>query len=135
MTSGMRHALLAIIVLAACNKSDNACDGACKTADTKYAIADKHTVDQESWTAFDGNTYTLLRVEYGGDVDEYSVYCGFIVGGEEYPVYGDFVTDEDVLFDETFDLTGLDLPIFEDDAFDAWLWDTDVEDDILIDCF
>jgi hypothetical protein len=63
------------------------------------------------------------------------VYCGFIVGGEEYPVYADFQVDEDVLFDEDEDLSGLDLPIFDDEDFDAWLWETDASDDILIACF
>ena len=143
----MRHALLALIgtiLFVGCSKDDASCDGVCKTTDTKYGITERtiHAVDQEAFTAFDGNTYTLLRVEYG-DTEEcdafdencgYSVYCGFIVNNEEYPVYADFVADEDVLFDED-DLPGLDLPIFDDEDFDEWLWDTDSEDDILIECF
>ncbi len=135
MTGVMRHALLALILLAGCSKDSPSCDGACKTADTKYSISDIHAVDQKSFAAFDGNTYTLVRVEFGGDEEEYSVYCGFTVGNDEYPVFADFVTDEDALFDEDADLTGLDLPIFDDKAFDAWFWDTDSEDDILIECF
>jgi hypothetical protein len=134
MTAGMRLALLALILLAACSKDDSSCDGACGTAGSKYSISNIHAVDQKSFPAFDGNTYTLVRVEFGGDEEEASVYCGFVVGGEEYPVYADFVTDEDVLFDE-YDLTGLDLPIFDDDAFDEWYWETDSDDDILIECF
>lgn len=134
MTSGMRHALLVLLLAAGCSKSDATCDGACKTANTKYSITDIHAVDQKAFTAFDGNTYTLVRVEFGGDEDENSVYCGFTVGSDEYPVYADFVTDEDVLFDE-YDLSGLDLPIFDDEDFDSWLWETDVEDEVLIACF
>jgi hypothetical protein len=143
----MRHAILALfamIVFVGC-KDSASCDGACKTTDAKYGITGRtvHAVDQEQFSAFDGKTYTLVRVEYG-DTEEcdafdeacsYSVYCGFIVDGEEYPVYGDFVTDEDVLFDEDEGLTGYDLPIFDDEAFDEWLWETDSEDDILIECF
>jgi hypothetical protein len=143
----MRIALLvtfAVILFAGC-KSDDACDGACAKPDAKYGIADRtvHSVRERTFDGFDGERYTLVRVEFGEtavcDVfDEnctYSVYCGFVVGGEEYPVYGDFVTDADVLFDEDADLTGLDLPIFDDEDFDTWLWDTDVDDDILIACF
>ena len=142
----MRHVLLALIPLlllaAGCGDGDS-CDGACATTDKKYGIAarDIHDVDQRSWDAF-GAQYTLVRIEFGAqECDEfgedctYSLYCGFIVGGEEYPVYGDFVSDADVLFDEDADLTGLDLPIFDDDDFDDWLWDTDSEDDALIECF
>lgn len=144
--SFMRHGLLALfatILFVACN-SDESCDGACKTTDAKYGITQRtiRAVDQATFDAA-GAKYTLVRVEYG-DVEEcdafdedcgYSVYCGFVVGGEEYPVYGYFVTDADVLFDEDDDLTGHDLPIFDDEDFDEWLWDTDSEDDILIECF
>ena len=146
--SVMRHALLAtfaVILFAAGCKDSDSCDGACKTTDAKYGMNDRsvHAVDQHTFAGFDGLDYTLVRVEYGNvetcdAFDEncsFSVYCGFIVSGEEYPVYGDFVTDEDVLFDEDYDLTGLDLAIFDDDEFDDWLYDTDVEDDILIECF
>jgi hypothetical protein len=143
----MRHALLALfatIVFVGCKDSDS-CDGACETTDAKYGISQRtvHSVDQQTFDAYDGLGYTLVRVEYG-DVEEcdafdedcsFSVYCGFIVEGEEYPVYGDFVTDEDVLFDEVGGLTGYDLPIFDDEDFDEWLWETDSEDDILVECF
>ena len=131
----MRHVLLALIPLLllaiGCGDGDS-CDGACATTDAKYGISERkiHAVDQRSWDAFD-EKYTLVRVEFGAD----SLYCGFIVGGEEYPVYGDFTVDEDVLFDEDWDLTGLDLAIFDDDDFDDWLWETDSEDDALIECF
>jgi hypothetical protein len=143
----MRHVLLALIpllLLAVGCSDDDSCDGACVVAGAKYNISDRtvHDVDQRTFDAF-GEKYTLVRVEFGDtqecdDFDEncyYSLYCGFIVGGEEYPVYGDFVSDEDVLFDEDADLTGLDLPIFDDDDFDDWLWETDSEDDPLIECF
>ena len=142
----MRHVLLALIpvLLLAVGCDGDKCDGACATTDAKYGISDRkiHAVDQKTFEAFD-ESYTLVRVEFGNvqecdEFDEncyYSLYCGFIVGGEEYPVYGDFVTDEDVLFDEDYDLTGLDLEIFDDDDFDDWLWDTDSEDDVLIECF
>ena len=130
----MRHALLAVIatILFVGCKDEGSCDGACETTDDKYGISQRtiHAVDQRTWN-YDGLDYTLLRVEFGSD----SLYCGFIVDGEEYPVYGDFVTDEDVLFDEVYDLTGYDLEIFDDEDFDEWLWETDSEDDILIECF
>jgi hypothetical protein len=130
----MRTALLvmfAVILFAGCERSDS-CSGACETTDAKYGIGDRAiiAVDQRGF-AYDGFDYTLVRIEYGAE----SVYCGFIVGGEEYPVYADFQVDEDVLFDEDEDLSGLDLPIFDDEDFDAWLWETDVDDDILIECF
>lgn len=118
-------AVLALGLLAAC-KDDEASTGA------SYGIADSIiAVDRRTFTAFDGNAYTLARVEYGAN----SVYCSFTVGGEEYPIYADFQTDEDVLFDEDEDLTGWDLAIFDDEDFDAWMWDTDADDDVLIECF
>ena len=143
----MRHALLALIatILFVGCKDSESCDGACETTDAKYGISQRtiHTVDERTFDAYDGLDYTLVRVEFGETeecdaFDEYcsfSVYCGFIVAGEEYPVYGDFVTDEDVLFDEVYDLTGYDLAIFDDEDFDEWLWETDSEDDVLIECF
>ena len=143
----MRHVLLGLIPLlllaVGCDDGES-CDGACATTASKYGIANGtiRDVQQRTFEAFDDN-YTLVRIEFGNvqecdEFDEncyYSLYCGFIVGGEEYPVHGDFVSDEDVLFDEDYDLTGLDLEIFEDDDFDSWLWDTDSEDDVLIECF
>lgn len=146
--SGMRFALLALfatILFIGCS-SDESCDGACKTTDAKYGITERtvRAVDKTTFVdASDGEKYTLVRVEYG-EVEEcdafdencsYSVYCGFVVDGEEYPLYGYFVTDEDALFDEDADLTGYDLPIFDDEDFDEWLWETDADDDILIQCF
>ncbi len=143
----MRHALLALfatILFIGCS-DEGSCDGACATTDAKYGIAERtiHAVDQRTFDADDGIKYTLLRVEFGDTKDcdafdeycSYSVYCGFVVDAEEFPVYGDFVTDEDVLFDEDDDLTGYDLAVFDDDAFDEWLWETDSEEDILIECF
>src|SRR6188508_371706 len=105
----MRHVLLALIpllLLAVGCGDDDSCDGACATTATKYGITSTiHDVQQRTFEAFD-ESYTLVRIEYGNvqECDEYddcyySLYCGFIVGGEEYPVYGDFVSDEDVLFD------------------------------------
>lgn len=142
----MRHALIALIglILFVGCEAGEPCDGACETTDAKYGIAGRtiHAVDQKTWDAFDGRSYTLVRVEFG-DTEEcdafdedcgYSVYCGFVVGGQEYPVYGDFVADEDVLFDDD-ELTGLDLPIFDDEDFDDWLWETDASDDLLVECF
>jgi hypothetical protein len=143
----MRHCLFALFALAlvACSDDDKAsCDGACKTTESKYALNERtiHAVDEKSWDA-DGVKYTLLRVEYG-DTEEcdafdedcgYSYYCGFVVDGADYPVDFYFVTDDDALFDEDEEPTGYDLPIFDDDAFDEWLWETDDEDDILIECF
>jgi hypothetical protein len=131
----MRTALVvtfAVILFSGCKSSDS-CSGACETTDAKYGIGDRTilAVDQRAFAAYDGLDYTLVRIEYGSE----SVYCGFTVGGEEYPVYADFQTDEDVLFDADEDLTGLDLPIFDDEDFDTWLWETDVDDDILIACF
>ena len=143
----MRHALLvtfAVILFAGCKDSDS-CDGACKTTDAKYGIGERtvHASDEHTFADVDGTGYTLVRIEFG-DTEEcdsfdencsFSVYCGFVVGGEEYPVYGDFVSDEDVLFDDDYDLTGLDLPILDDEDFDNWLWETDADDDVLIECF
>lgn len=145
----MRFALLALfatILFVGCGSEEESCDGACKTTDAKYGITQRtiHAVDKATFTdGDDGKKYALVRVEYG-DVEEcdafdedcsYSVYCGFVVDGEDHPLYGYFVADEDVLFDDADDLTGHDLPIFDDEDFDAWLWETDPEDDILIECF
>ena len=142
----MRHALLAVfavIVFVGCS-DDETCDDACKTIETQYALNQRtiHAVDQKAFES-EGATYTLLRIEYG-DTEEcdvfdedcsYSTYCGFVVGGKDYPLDFYFVTDEDALFDEDTELTGYDLPIFDDEDFDEWLWETDSEDEVLIECF
>ena len=143
----MRHALLAlfaIIVFVGCSDDEKSCDGACKTVESQYALTERtiHAVDEKSFES-EGVTYTLLRVEYG-DTEEcdnfdedcsYSTYCGFVVKNEDYPLDFYFVTDEDALFDEDIELTGYDLPIFDDEDFDEWLWETDSDDEPLIECF
>ncbi len=150
----MRHAILALIpllLLVACH-DDDSCKGTCKTTATKYDLDSRtlHAADQETFVDDDGTEYTLVRFEYG-DTEEcdawgdcrYSTYCAFVVAGQEYPVLADWVTDADALFDldpycaDDLDceLPGNDLAIFDNDDFDDWLWDTDVEDDILVDCF
>jgi hypothetical protein len=99
-------------------------------------------------------TYTLARVEYGDTpecdpLDEescwYSTYCGFVVDAVDYPLEVYWVTDADALFDpaefcedgelEGCELPGQTLPVLDDEAFETWMYETDPDEEILVDCF
>jgi hypothetical protein len=144
----MRHALLALTVLAACAGDE-------ETSSTPQVVEQRtvHDLQNKTFTS-DGVDYTLVRVEYGDtpecDIfDEnctYSTYCGFVVEDQDYPLEVHWVTAEDQLFDpllycdadediEDCELPGQTLPILEDEDFEDWMYETDPEDDVLVDCF
>jgi hypothetical protein len=154
----MRTALLATLAaLTACNTTvgDNCDDNdTCRTTEQKYAVED-HPLHSSLAKDFvsDGKTYTLVRFEFGntmlcegwdGEDCHYSLYCGFVVDGVDYPTEIDFITPEDALFDiaqycgaddiEDCDLPGYDLAITDDDDFIDWAYDTDPDIDPLADC-
>lgn len=102
----------------------------------------------------DGKVYELVRYEYGEteacddfDLDcSYSWYCGFVVDNVDYPLEFLWVTDADRLPavealcrdpDDglTCDLPGRDLAVLDDEDFETWMYETDPDDDILVDCF
>jgi hypothetical protein len=154
----MHHALaliapIALVIGCGADAKDTSCGGTCETTQTKYKL-DERTVHDFTSKKFvsEGIAYTLLRVEYGDtpecdDEDDcsYSTYCGFVVENVDFPLEVEWNTDADVLFDaaqycndgeiDGCDLPGWELPIFDDEAFDEWIWDTDPDDDILLDCF
>jgi hypothetical protein len=154
----MHHALALIapiVLLVACDAEvkDTSCGGTCAATEEKFKLSERtvHDFASQKFVA-EGITYTLLRVEYGDtpecDEDDdctYSTYCGFVVDKVDFPLEVEWVADADVLFDaaeycedgelEGCELPGWELPIFEDEAFDEWMWETDSDDDILIECF
>jgi hypothetical protein len=146
----MRHLALALLVFAACSDDDPpavAGDSLGLEQRTLHDVQSKNFVSE-------GVTYTLVRIEYG-DTPEcdplddedcwYSTYCGFVVDQLDYPLEVYWVTDADALFDpalycedgelEGCELPGQTLPVLEDDDFETWMYETDPEDDILVDCF
>lgn len=158
----MRHLAQAVSVLAltlaACSTATSteqlaACGDACEATQKTFGMANRNVHDavERTFTS-DGEKYTLVRFEYG-DTEEcdlfgncsYSVYCGFVVGGKDFPLEVTWMTDADELFDpaiycEDGELEGCELPgqtlaILEDEAFEEWVYETDPEDDILVDCF
>ena len=158
-----RLAVLALLVgFAGCkeDKDDGlaSCDS-CTSTDQAFGLTERTVHDARSKTFLDeaGVAYTLVRVEYGdtpecsdpdsGDDEDcwYSTYCGFIVDNTDSPLEVHWVTDADALFDpalycedgdlETCDLPGSELPILDDAAFEDWLYETDPEDVVLVDCF
>jgi hypothetical protein len=148
--------LLPIALAIGCSAEvDTSCGGKCKDTEAKFDLRDRSVRDFASQDfVADGVTYTLLRVEYGDleadcDPDEedcsYSSYCGFVVEKVDFPLEVEWNSDADVLFDasafcedgeiEGCTLPGWDLPILDDEDFDDWIWDTDPDDNILVDCF
>jgi hypothetical protein len=149
------HAILCLLplLLATACSDDEACSGtACKVAESKYGLGDRtiHSAREKTFTTADG-AYTVVRFEYGDtpecdEVDDedcgYSTYCAIVFGGQDYPLDAYFVTDEDALFDldeycaaGVCEMPAYELAVFEDEAFDAWLEETDPEDDVLASCF
>jgi len=155
----MRTALFATtltVILTGCNTVDDQCDDndVCRTTEQKYAVQEHplHSSLARDFTA-DGVTYTLVRFEFGntqlcegwdGEDCHYSLYCGFVVEGVDYPTEIDFITEEDYLFDPAqycgeddvadCDLPGYELAIADDDDFVDWAYDTDPDEDPLADC-
>jgi hypothetical protein len=129
------------------------CGDACKATEEAFGLDQRtvHHAHQQTFTS-GGVAYTLVRVEYG-DTEEcdlagdcsYSTYCGFVVDGKPYPLEVSWVTDEDALFDPAqyceggelagCELPGQTLPILDDEDFEDWIYDTDPEDDPLVECF
>jgi len=159
MTPDMHRIALALIpLLATVACSDDSSDCAdCSATEETFGLTQRtvHDARAKDFVGLeDGVTYTLVRVEYG-DTPEcsawddedcwYSTYCGFVVENQDYPLEVDWVTDEDALFDpalycEDGDLDGCELPgqllpILDDQDFEDWMYDTDPDDDILVDCF
>lgn len=145
--------LLPLLLVAACSDDDRCRGVACQVAESKYGLGDRtirHAAER-TFVTDAGEAYTLLRIEYGDTLEcdelddedcRYSTYCAFVLDGVDYPLDASFVTDEDALFDLDeyctdlgCDMPAYDLAIFDDDAFDEWLWDTEEEDDILASCF
>lgn len=154
MTPGMRaaHAMVLLVLLTAACSDDEPCRGACKVAESKYGLGDRtvHGAREKTFTTADG-AYTVVRIEYGDtqecdEVDDedcsYSTYCSIVFGGQDFPLDANFVTDEDALFDldeyctaGVCEMPAYELAVFDDDAFDAWLEETEPEDDVLASCF
>jgi hypothetical protein len=131
----------------------DSCGDACEAAEKTLGLAERHVHHrrEKTFTA-DGVAYTLVRFEYG-DTEEcdlagdcsYSTYCGFRVDNKDFPLEVSWVTDEDALFDPAeycedgellgCELPGQALPILEDPDFEAWIYETDPDDDVLVDCF
>jgi hypothetical protein len=150
-----RVALLIAFALAACT-DDDASTAAPDSTEEAFGLTERtvHDARAKTFPGEDGVSYTLVRVEYGdtkecSDWDDedcwYSTYCGFVVDDTDYPLEVYWVTDEDVLFDpalycedgdiEGCTLPGSELPILEDELFEEWMYETDPDDDILVDCF
>lgn len=150
------HAILILIPLvfvAACSDDDGPCStAACKASESKYQLAERTLRDtaERTFVTEDG-TYTLVRFEYGDtpecdELDEedcsYSTYCAFVLDGVDYPLSATFVSEADELFDLDeyctdygCDMPADDLAIFDDEAFDDWLYEADEETDVLATCF
>lgn len=149
------HAILVLLplVLATACADDDACSSAaCRVSEGKYGLGDRTIRDtrEKTFTTEDG-AYTLVRIEYGDtqecdEIDDedcsYSSYCAIVFGGQDYPLDAYFVADEDALFDldeyctaGVCDMPAYELALFDDEAFDAWLDETDPEDDVLASCF
>lgn len=150
----MTHRLALFVLalgLAACSHDDApSCEGCDQISAAGRTV---HDARSKTFTA-DGVDYTLIRVEYG-DTPEcsewddedcwYSTYCAFVVDNEEFPLEANWVSDADALFDpalycedgelEGCDLPGSELPILDDEAFEAWMYETDPDDEPLADCF
>ncbi|HEU0029158.1 MAG TPA: hypothetical protein VFQ53_00905 [Kofleriaceae bacterium] len=156
----MRPTILALLVtslgLAACSKDEQDCsdNDSCKVTEQKYGLTERTIHDSQTKDFVAGGiTYTLVRVEYGDTpecdlFDEnctYSWYCGWVVDNQDYPLEVHWVTDADALFDPTTycedgeiegcELPGQTLPILDDEDFEDWMYDTDPDDDVLVDCF
>ena len=154
----MRHFAPALFALAlsACayleGESDS-CGDACKATEEQLGLKARTIHDRAEKTfKSDGVAYTLVRVEYG-DTEEcdlfghcsYSTYCGFVVDGEAFPLEVSWVSDEDALFDpelycedgelEGCELPGQTLPILDDPDFEDWVYETDPDHDVLVECF
>ena len=145
----MRHLAALALAFAACSDEKDPAVGEALGL-SQRTVHDLRTKDFVS----EGVTYTLVRVEYG-DTPEcsllddedcwYSTYCGFVVAQVDYPLEVYWVTDADALFDpaafcedgelEGCELPGQTLPVLEDEAFEAWMYETDPDDEILVDCF
>jgi hypothetical protein len=145
----MRHLALALLLATACSDDEAPATGE-SIGLSERTVHDLQTKDFVS----EGVTYTLVRVEYG-DTPEcsladdedcwYSTYCGFVVDQLDYPLEVYWVSDADALFDpalycedgelEGCELPGQTLPVLEDDDFEAWMYETDPDEDILVDCF
>jgi hypothetical protein len=154
----MRFALIAALLLAGCtdDKHDCSSNDACKTTEKEFGL-DSRTVRDARTKAFDsdGTTYTLVRVEYGDtqECDElddtncwYSTYCGWVANNQDSPLSYYWVTDADALFtpadigcDEASvddcTLPGEDLPVMDDPDLEDWVYNTDPDEDPLVDCF
>lgn len=151
-----RLALFALLALgvAACKDDDEVCDGCSSTAEA-FGLTERtvHDARARTFHGEDGVSYTLVRVEYGdtpecSELDDedcwYSTYCGFVVDNQDFPLDVYWVTDADALFDpaqfcedgelDGCDLPGSQLPILEDEDFEDWMWETDPDDDVLVDC-
>jgi len=153
-----RLALFALLALGvACSKDEVIPEcGDCSSTEEAFGFSERTVHDARARTFKDeaGVSYTLVRVEYG-DTPEcsewddedcwYSTYCGFVVDKIDHPLEVYWVADEDALFDPALycedgdldgcDLPGSDLPILEDEAFEDWMYETDPEDDVLVECF
>ncbi|HWO21045.1 MAG TPA: hypothetical protein VNO30_19895 [Kofleriaceae bacterium] len=132
---------------------DDACGDACEATEKALGLADRnvHHRREKTFTS-DGVAYTLVRFEYG-DTEEcddlgdcsYSTYCGFRVDGKDFPLEVSWVTDADALFDPAeycedgelagCELPGQTLPILDDPDFEDWMYETDPDADVLVECF
>lgn len=151
----MRHLALALLLCAACSNDQAVCEDTCKSTSESFGLTDRtlHDARTKDFVA-DGVTYTLIRLEYGdtpecSDVDDsdchYSTYCGWVVDGIDYPLEVDYVSEADALFDPAIycddgDLDGCELPgqllpVLDDEDFEDWMYETDPDDDKLVDCF
>ena len=158
MTHRLALFLLALGLAACKDDPIDSCEG-CATTEEAFGLTERtvHDARAKTFHGEDGTSYTLVRVEYGdtpecsawSDEDEedcwYSTYCGFVVDDTDFPLEVYWISEEDILFDpalycedgeiEGCELPGQTLPILEDEAFEDWMYETDPEDDVLVECF
>ena len=148
---------IALIVLAGCSAdvaSHNECNNgeACQSIESAHDLTKFGVVDQRSEVfTSDGVDYTLVRIAYGaGDgcddngenCDVYSSYCAWVTNGTEYPLFFEFLYDDEQLFDPslycddlgTCDMPGEALDINYDADYKDWAFFTSPDDDPLVLC-
>lgn len=149
----MRHLTLALMLIAPIAACSDDPAAPAEAAGESLGVTQRtvHDLRSKDFVA-GGVTYTLIRVEYGDteECDEldncsYSTYCGFVVDALDYPLEVYWVTEADWLFDpaqycedgvlEGCELPGQTLPVLEDEAFEEWMYETDPDEEVLVECF
>jgi hypothetical protein len=146
----MRTLLIALLVFTGCDATikegaPTECDNvhACDMTSQKYNL-NRFPIQVQASKTFnvDGTDYTLVFYQYGQDAS--AAYASFVVDGGsnfyedyyDYPVDFWFTSWDDALFEpdlyycddfwEYCDYPGYYLPVFEDEYFIDWVYNTDV---------